>query len=99
MEDYFILCAHRFQKWFECDMTHYLRAEEYAKNKVDYPCIPYFNEAQFACADDQFEFMLELAYYRQLNNMTHSKFLNVELFTRPTIYDNPEYQASVTYTY
>ena len=98
-EDYFVLCAYRFDKWFQCDMAHSSQKEEFAAKRIQYPCVPYFQEAQFACADDQFEYMLELAYYRHLNGITYEKFLNNELFTRPTNFDNPDPQSRIKYTY
>lgn len=80
-------------------MQHYGDKIEIAKQKKEYPCHQQFYEAQFACADDTFEFMLELAYYRQLNGMTYEKFLNNELFTPATIYDTPDPHARLNYTY
>ena len=98
-EDYFVLCAYRFMKWFECDMNHYGQKIEYAKRKEEYPCNAYFYEAQFACADDLFECMLELAYYRKFNGITRDKYLNLDLYSHPTIWDAPDPNKNIKLTY
>ena len=98
-EDYYVLCAYKFDKWFKCDMTYYNQKIEFAKKKEDYPCLDHYYEAQFACADDTFEFMLELAYYRKMNNMNYEKFENDELYTFATYYDTPEPHSRIKYTY
>jgi hypothetical protein len=98
-EDYYDLCCLRFAKWFHCDMTYYDSKVEFAKKKQTYPCYQYFYEAQFACSDDLFDFLLELSYFRNINNITEDKVLNNELTTNPNVYDTPDASARIKYTY
>ena len=98
-EDYYILCAYRFSKWFECDMAYHGEKIEFARKKELYPCEKYFYETQFACSDDTFEIMLELGYYRKLNGITSDKYLNLDLFMDPTVWDAPDPSKNVKYTY
>ena len=93
------MCAYKFDKWFRCDSVHRDKKEEYARRREQYPCLPHLYEAEFSCADNVFEFLLELAYYRQLNGISYEKFLNNELFAHATVYDNPDPQTRIKYTY
>ena len=98
-EDYYILCSYRFSKWFECDTTYTDQKIDFAKKKQPYPCDQYFHEAMFACADDTFDCLLELAYYRKLNGITPDKYQNNDLWMEPTVYDAPDSSKNIKYTY
>ena len=98
-EDYYDLCCLRFSKWFQCDMTYYDSKIDFAAKKKPYPCYQYFYEAQFGCSDDMFDFLLELSYFRNINNITEEKVFNHELTTNPNIYDHPDESARIKYTY
>jgi hypothetical protein len=98
-EDYYDLCALRFSKWYKCDMTYYDSKIDFAKKKTPYPCYQYFYEAQYACSDDMFDFLLELAYFRNINNITEEKILQYELTATPNVYDTPETTNRVKYSY
>lgn len=98
-EDYYDVCALRFAKWYQCDMTYYDSKIDFAKKKKPYPCYQYFYESQYSCSDDMFDFLLELAYFRNINNITEEKILNYELATNPNVYDTPDQSARLKYTY
>lgn len=49
-----------------------------------------FYDAQYACSDHLFDYLLELSYVRRLNNTVSSKLTNAELMMMPTIYDSPD---------
>ena len=98
-EDTYDLCTLRFSKWFQCDMTYYNKKIDFYKQKRPYPCFSQFYEAQYACSDDLFDFLLELAYFRHINHITPEKFNNLELFTKTTVYDTPDATRRIKYTY
>jgi hypothetical protein len=64
-----------------------------------YPCFREFHEASYACADDLFDFMLELHYIRQVNQFDFRRVSNVEIKRIPTIYDSSQQNDRRTYTY
>lgn len=80
-------------------MTYYDSKIDFAKKKEPYPCYQYFYESQYSCSDDMFDFLLELAYFRNINNITEEKILNYELATNPNVYDTPDQSARLKYTY
>jgi hypothetical protein len=98
-EDYYDLCCLRFSKWFKCDMTYYHSKIDFAKQKKPYPCYQFFYEAQYACSDNMFDFLLELAYFRNINDITEASVFSQELTSNPTIYDSPDESARIKYTY
>ncbi len=57
-QDYFELCAFKFDKWFECDAYHDGTQKNYAAKNQDYPCYKHFYEAQYACSDQLFDYLL-----------------------------------------
>ena len=64
-----------------------------------YPCYRQFYEAQYACTDDMFEFLMELAYAKQASDNFEDDWRNNDLSNNPTIYDTPNKAKRKTYTY
>ena len=83
----------------ECDNLYSDQKIDFAKKKQQYPCDKHFQEAMFACSDDTFDCLLELAYYRKLNGITSDKYRNNDLWMDPTVYDAPDPSKNVKYTY
>lgn len=104
-EDYFDLCALRFDKWDRCDFVYYdERSTKYDhvkdyKNYKHYPCYREFYEAQYACSDDLFDFLMELAHQKRANGVTDYEVMNHEIKRFPTIYDSPKRTEKRTLTY
>jgi hypothetical protein len=104
-EDYFDLCALRFDKWDRCDFVFYDdRSTKYdqvkdLKNYKHYPCYREFYEAQYACSDDLFDFLMELSHQKRANGITHYDVESHEIKRLPTIYDSPKRTEKRTLTY
>lgn len=105
--DFWELCTLRFEKWSDCDNKfNSLRSKVFDRTRQGvtdpskkYPCFREYYEASYACADDLFEFLLELNYIRKANDFNVDRISNLELRRRPTIYDNPSGNDRRTYTY
>ena len=65
----------------------------------NYPCYRYFYEAQYACTDDQFDFLMELHYAKRASDIFIDERLNHELQMFPVSYDTPKKADQKTYTY
>lgn len=104
-QDYYDLCALRFDKWNRCDMAFYdLRDKKFdyvidQKNYKNYPCFREFYEAQYACQDDLFDFLMELSYSRQANDLFEEDVSRHEFQMFPTVLDSPKYNEKRTMTY
>jgi hypothetical protein len=105
MPDYYMLCAMRFERWWRCDQVYYDdRAVKYdhapliGKSKK-YPCYREYYEAIYACADDIFKYLIELAYNKRANNFFEADYSNKEILSFPTVYDTPKAPERITYTY
>ena len=98
-EDSYDTCCLRFSKWFNCDFTYYDEKAKYAERKEKYPCYKQFYEAQYSCSDDLFDYLLELSYFRSINNYSVEEVLRNELMSNPNVYDNPDAAARIKYTY
>jgi len=104
MQDYYNICALRYEKWWKCDMNFYDIRHKYDYNLDQskykhYPCYRYFYEAQYACTDDYFDFLMELHYAKQANDTFMEDRPGQELNTFPTVYDTPGKIDRKTYTY
>ncbi len=95
-----MMCAMRFEKWWKCDQVYgedrdtlYDRNPEKGfknlKDEERYPCFREFYEANYACADNILQFLVELGYKKKANDFWHGETTNRELTTFPTIYDSP----------
>lgn len=95
-QDYYMLCGLRFEKWFRCDLIYHDKKAtkfEYQKDQTQYkayPCYREFYEANYACQDDMFDFLMELAYARRANDTWEGDHSNIELQLQPTRYDSPK---------
>jgi hypothetical protein len=105
MPDYYMLCAMRFERWWRCDQVYYDdRVVKYdhapliGKSKK-YPCYREYYEAIYACADDIFKYLIELAYNKRANNFFEGDYSNKEILSLPTVYDTPKAPERITYTY
>ncbi|EAS07366.4 hypothetical protein TTHERM_00568030 (macronuclear) [Tetrahymena thermophila SB210] len=105
MQDYYMLCGLRFERWFRCDLVYHDQRHtkfdqvKNQKNYKTYPCYREYYEAQYACQDDMFDFLMELAYARRAADNFESDFASHELTTLPTFYDTPKAAERKTYTY
>lgn len=105
MPDYYMLCAMRFERWWRCDMVYYdEKATKYdwapiVNNPNRYPCYREYYEATFSCADDIFNFLLELAYVKRANDYWEGDHSNLEIKSFPTVYDTPKAAERITFTY
>mmetsp|Transcript_23032 Transcript_23032/g.19995 ORF Transcript_23032/g.19995 Transcript_23032/m.19995 type:complete len:183 (+) Transcript_23032:174-722(+) len=104
MQDYYNLCALRFERWHRCDLAYYDKRDQYdwskdQKNYKHYPCFRHFYEAQYACTDDMFDFLQELAFVKRANQTFEEDWSNREIQAFPTIYDTPNKAGRKTYTY
>jgi len=103
-QDYYTLCALRFERWFRCDLVYYDERDKYdynadPKTYRHYPCYRHFYEAQYACTDDFFDFLMELAYAKQANDTFEEDWSNRELTAVPTVYDTPNKAGRKTKVY
>jgi hypothetical protein len=96
----------RFEKWNRCDLKHgdkrisYLqKTRPRANEDEEYPCFHQFYEAQYACNDDLFDFLMELHYSKKVNDLQPEDIWNLEMKRLPTIYDTPDHANERTYTY
>jgi hypothetical protein len=64
-----------------------------------YPCYRQFYEAQYACSDDLFDFLLELNYAKKANDTFTADWANMEIKAFPTVYDTPQKADRKTKTY
>lgn len=69
------------------------------KNYKNYPCYREFYEAQFACQDDLFDFLMELSYSRITNDMFEEDVAQHEVNRFPTVYDSPRRDEKRTMSY
>jgi hypothetical protein len=110
MPDYYMMCAMRFDKWFRCDSTygddrerlydHALQSTRAnLKDSEHYPCFREFYEVRYACADNVFDMLVELAYRKKARNYWREKYSNVEARSFPTTFDSPHAPETTTYTY
>jgi hypothetical protein len=102
--DYYNLCALRFEKWWGCDMVYHDIRHKYDYNLdqtkwKSYPCFRYFYEAQYACTDDYFDFLMELAYAKTASDKFMADHSNAEIAAFPTVFDTPKKIDRKTYTY
>jgi hypothetical protein len=99
-QDYYELCAYRFDKWHECDSGYSFKDKiKMAENYQDYPCFDMFYEAQHSCSDQIFDFMLELSASRMSKNINIRRTFNRELTSMPLIYDAPDVNNRTKLTY
>ncbi|CAD8081137.1 unnamed protein product [Paramecium sonneborni] len=102
-QDYFTLCALRFQKWFDCDQAEHFKMDkteaDYLKRAKVYPCYAMFYEAAYACTDDMFDFLMELAYTRRSNRTFEYNHFQHEMRRPPTVYDSPKNAERIKKTY
>lgn len=101
-----MLCGLRFERWFRCDLVyHDLRTTKFdqvknqKKNYKTYPCYREYYEAQYACQDDMFDFLMELAYIRRANDTFEGDHSSHEISILPTFYDTPKAAEKRSYTY
>lgn len=104
MPDYYMLCAMRFEKWWRCDMVFYDERDKYDLNpnpklSKNYPCFREYYESVYACSDDIFKYLIELAYAKRANDFFEGDISNNEITSYPTIFDNPKNAERTTYTY
>lgn len=104
MPDYYMMCAMRFEKWWRCDMVYYDERDKYDLNakigtSKNYPCFREFYETTYACADDIFKYLIELAYAKRANDFFEGDVSNNEITSFPTVYDTPKGPERITYTY
>ena len=99
-QDWYELCAYRFDRWDNCDMKFSTEDKiELSDKHIDYPCFDMFYEAQYACNDQIFDFMMELSVSRRQKGIDIRKTFNKELFTRPTIWDAEDDNNRIKLTY
>ena len=96
----------RFEKWNRCDLKFgdmklpYLQKKRPRANDPDeYPCFNEFYEAQYACSDDLFDFLMELHYAKKVNDFQPEDIWNIEMKRIPTYFDTPDHGDERTYTY
>jgi len=94
----------RFERWYRCDEVYYDKRDQYDYNPDQskykhYPCYRHFYEAQYACTDDFFDFLMELAYAKQASDTFEGDWSQREIRAFPTIYDTPNKADRKTYTY
>ncbi len=94
----------RFERWFRCDLVFYDEKYKYEgvtedKKYRNYPCYRHFYEAQYACTDDFFDFLMELAYAKRANDTFEEDWSNRELTATPTVYDTPNKAGRKTKIY
>jgi hypothetical protein len=88
MPDTYMICPMRFNKWFRCDMVHGKdRMTDYdmnpnrgltnLKKSEHYPCFREFYETIFACSDNLFEMLMELAYHKKARNFWRENMSSV----------------------
>eukprot|EP01016_Furgasonia_blochmanni_P012987 TRINITY_DN1654_c0_g1_i11.p1 TRINITY_DN1654_c0_g1~~TRINITY_DN1654_c0_g1_i11.p1 ORF type:complete len:251 (-),score=91.35 TRINITY_DN1654_c0_g1_i11:225-977(-) len=102
--DYFDLCALRFEKWHRCDMAFYDIRNKFdynmdQKNYKSYPCYRDFYEATYACQDDIFDFLMELAFAKKANDTFVEDHQNWETRLLPTVWDTPNKAEKKVLTY
>lgn len=103
--DFYDLCAMRFEKWWRCDMVYYDQRDTKYDYRVDqenykaYPCFREFYEANYACQDDLFDFLMELHYAKQANDWFPEDAHNYEMMLFPTTYDAPKPGNNEVLTY
>ena len=98
-QDYFELCAVRFDRFSTCDLMFSDKRIDFAKRGEEYPCYKYFYEAQFSCSDDMILFLMEAHFYRQMHNLDPKKFLNNELDTPPSVFDSIDVTSRAKLSY
>eukprot|EP01017_Pseudomicrothorax_dubius_P031369 TRINITY_DN3999_c0_g1_i4.p1 TRINITY_DN3999_c0_g1~~TRINITY_DN3999_c0_g1_i4.p1 ORF type:complete len:251 (-),score=72.47 TRINITY_DN3999_c0_g1_i4:112-864(-) len=104
-QDYYDLCALRFEKWWKCDSVYNdLREKKYdyredQENFQSYPCYREFYETTYACMDDMFDFLMELQHAKQADDFFLEDRSNHELTLFPTKYDRPDAAKNDTLTY
>ncbi len=69
------------------------------KNAKTYPCYKEFYETSYACQDDLFDFLMEIAYAKRAANFHEGDHFNIELKMFPTVFDTPKKAERRTYTY
>ena len=95
----------RFDKWYRCDIVHWdERHTKYdavrdQKNYKTYPCYREYWEANYACQDDLFDFLMELAFAKRANDYFEGDYASHEIQIFPTAYDNPKQAERKTLTY
>lgn len=98
-------CALRFERWYRCDFVYNDIRDKYDLN-IDYnakpkkyPCFKHFYEANYACADDTFEFLLEVAYSKKSYDLSEGDWSNREIQAFSTVYDTVHKTDRKTYSY
>ena len=87
MPDYYIMCAMRFDKWYRCDTVYGDERTQFDRNPEvgltnmkqhdHYPCFREYYETRYACADNIFQFLNELAYFKKARGFIREDFSNV----------------------
>jgi hypothetical protein len=88
MPDMYMICPMRFNKWFRCDMiygqdriAHYdmnpNKGLTNLKMSDHYPCFREYYDARYACADNLFDMLMELAYHKKARNFWSEAANNV----------------------
>eukprot|EP01015_Nassula_variabilis_P022769 TRINITY_DN420_c0_g1_i2.p2 TRINITY_DN420_c0_g1~~TRINITY_DN420_c0_g1_i2.p2 ORF type:complete len:158 (+),score=26.54 TRINITY_DN420_c0_g1_i2:75-548(+) len=103
-QDYFDLCCLRFDRYLKCDQVFYDQRGKFdyvsdVKTYKNYPCYREFYEAQYACADDTFDYLMELVYLKRANDTFSDDHANWEISTIPSTYDTPDKTARKVKTY
>lgn len=99
-QDYYELCAYRFDRWDDCDMRFSGEDKiQMAERHEEYPCFDMFYEAQHACNDQLFDFMMELSVSRREKGVRIRETFNRELFSKPTIWDAKDDNDRIKMTY
>ena len=97
--DFFELCVVRFDKWFKCDRTFDGLRQKFSQNNERYPCFKHFYEMQYACSDHFLNYLMELHYYRTVNNLDPEKLTNIDITSVPTLYDSNAGINRIRHTY
>lgn len=98
-QDYYELCSIRFEHFSRCDATYHDQRLAFAEQGKEYPCLPLFYDAQFACSDEILLYLMETSYYRKLNKIAPHSYYNHELLVSPTAWDTVDPASIVNYTY
>lgn len=69
------------------------------KGHEHYPCFREYYEANYSCADDIFDYLMQLAYAKRASDFFEGDVSNNEILSFPTQFDTPKAAERITYTY
>ena len=94
------MCHLRFDHWFRCNTIFEDDKIKFYQKGEKYPCSELWYETEYACADDVLDYLLEVGYYRRAAGQESKNFVNVDLMTTPSVFDEPGMKTNGrSYTY